>query len=59
MLVTARDSEEISRPHTLFARLIFVEISAFDNDYPHIARMGTAMETPAADCLNVACSPAT
>jgi len=39
ILMTARDSEEISRPHTFFARFIFVEISAFDNGYPHIASM--------------------
>jgi hypothetical protein len=39
MRVAARDSEELTRPHTLFARIIFIEISAFDNDYPQIARM--------------------
>ena len=39
MLVATRDSEEISRPHTLFALIILIEISAFDNGYPHVARV--------------------
>src|ERR1700730_18874726 len=39
MLVAARDSDEITRPHTLFTRFILIEISAFDNDQPHVARM--------------------
>src|SRR5205085_3312806 len=39
MFVATRDSEEISRPHTLFALIILVEISALDNDQPHVARV--------------------
>src|SRR6202795_1588111 len=39
MLVAARDSEEISWPHALFASVISIEISAFDTDYPYIAGM--------------------
>src|ERR1700741_33542 len=39
VFVATRDSNEISRPHTLFARIILIEISAFDNDHPHIVRV--------------------
>src|SRR5713101_2271272 len=39
MFVATRDSEELSRPHTLFAVIILVEISALDNDQPYVARV--------------------
>src|SRR5260370_17645528 len=39
MLVATRNSEEISRPDPLFARFIFIQVSAFDADDPDIARV--------------------